>query len=228
MTSGGSGMPQGAGSNFGFLDVTLPMLEQARVRVRGLVKLLIKTKRKIVYTDFEDQLGEVDEIALPTGTGQIDITRFRAKIRDFLCRHEDHISLHKLRRNAPLTEADLAELERMLGESGELDEAALSRSVEEAEGLGLFIRSLVGLDRAAAMEAMSSFLNDKTLCANQIEFINMVIEHLTRHGTMTPAQLYEPPFTDIAPRGPDILFTSARLTDLIVILDDVKARASAS
>jgi len=43
-----------------------------------------------------------------------------------------------LRRNAPLTEADLAELQRMLGESGEFDEMALSRSVDEAEGLGLF------------------------------------------------------------------------------------------
>ncbi|MGH3431170.1 MAG: hypothetical protein ACRDQZ_26980 [Mycobacteriales bacterium] len=30
------------------------------------------------------------------------------------------------------------------------------------------------------------------------------------------------------PRGPDILFTAERLADLIVILDDVTARASAS
>ena len=37
----------------------------------------------------------------------------------------------------------------MLGESGELDEMALSRSVDEAEGLGLFVRSLVGLDPMA-------------------------------------------------------------------------------
>jgi hypothetical protein len=47
--------------------------------------------------------------------------------------------------------------------------------------LGLFVRSLVGLDRAAAVEAMSDFLNDKTLCANQIEFINVIIESLTQH-----------------------------------------------
>lgn len=209
-------------------NVTLPMLEQARIRVRSLVKLLDKTKRKIVYTDFEDQLGDVDEIALTPGAGQVDITRFRAKARAFLCRHEDHLALHKLRRNTPLTEADLAELERMLSESGEFDEETLSRSVAEADGLGLFIRSLVGLDHAAAVEAMSGFLDDKTLCANQIEFITMIVEHLTRQGTMTAAQLYEPPFTDIAPRGPDILFPPERLTDLIVVLDDVNARASAS
>lgn len=192
------------------------------------MKLLARTSRKIVYTDFKDQLGDVAEIEMPGSASPIDLTRFRAKARDFLRRHEDHIALHKLRRNAPLTEADLAELERMLGESGELDEATLTRSVDQADGLGLFVRSLVGLDREAAKGALSSFLSDKTLCANQIEFINMVIEHLTRHGEMTAAQLYEPPFTDVAPRGPDILFTSDRLNDLILILDDVKARASAS
>jgi type I restriction enzyme, R subunit len=209
-------------------DVTLPMLEQARVRVRDLVKLMVKTKRKIVYTDFEDQLGDIDEIAIIPSVGQVDIARFRAKARDFLCRHQDHIALYKLRRNAPLTEADLAELDRMLSESAELDTETLSRSIDEAEGLGLFVRSLIGLDRAAAVEAMSSFLNDKTLCANQIEFINMVVEHLTQQGAMSPAQLYESPFTDIAPSGPDLLFPAARLDALIVLLDDVTARASAS
>jgi type I restriction enzyme, R subunit len=75
---------------------------------------------------------------------------------------------------------------------------------------------------------MLGFLNNKTLCANQIEFINMIIKYLTQHEAMTAAQLYESPFTDIAPRGPDILFTSERLADLIVVLDDVTARASAS
>jgi len=76
---------------------------------------------------------------------------------------------------------------------------ATQRSVDQAEGLGLFVHSLVGLDRATAVEAMLDFLNNKTLCANQIEFINMIIEYLIQHGAMTAAQLYESPFTDIAP-----------------------------
>ncbi|NED81984.1 restriction endonuclease subunit R, partial [Streptomyces sp. SID11233] len=39
-------------------DVTLPLLETMRRRLRGLVRLIEKTKRGIVYTDFEDELGE--------------------------------------------------------------------------------------------------------------------------------------------------------------------------
>lgn len=54
----------------------------------------------------------------------------------------------------------------------------------------------------------------------------MVVEHLTQHGVMTAAQLYERPFTDIAPRGPDVIFPSERLHDLEIVLDQVRARAT--
>ena len=37
--------------------------------------------------------------------------------------------------------------------------------------LGLFIRSLVGLEREAAKEALAGFMDGRTLTANQIEFI---------------------------------------------------------
>ena len=38
-------------------DVTIPMLERVRKRLRALVKLIDKQKRKPIYTDFEDEMG---------------------------------------------------------------------------------------------------------------------------------------------------------------------------
>jgi len=38
---------------------------------------------------------------------------------------------------------------------------------------------LVGLDREAAKKAFAVFLNGSTLSASQIEFINLIIDHLT-------------------------------------------------
>lgn len=39
------------------------------------------------------------------------------------------------------------------------------------------------------------------LTANQIQFVNKVVDYLTQSGWMSAAQLYESPFTDSSPRG---------------------------
>lgn len=99
-------------------DVTMPMLESARKRLRALVKLIEKARRQPVYTDFEDELGHESTVALPGFGAGADFQRFRAKVRQFLRAHENHLAIHKLRWNMPLTPADLGELERMLVEAG--------------------------------------------------------------------------------------------------------------
>jgi type I restriction enzyme, R subunit len=140
----------------------------------------------------------------------------------------DHSAIQKLRRNKPLAATDLAELERMLAESGVGGAEEIQRAKTESHGLGLFIRTLVGLDREAAKEALAGFLVGKTLSANQIEFINLIVDHLTEHGVMEPARLYESPFTDLTPRGPEELFSSAQLDELLRALDAIRAAAIAA
>lgn len=68
----------------------------------------------------------------------------------------------------------------------------MRKAAQAAQGFGLFVRSLVGLDRSAAKEALADFTKGKTLSANQLEFINLIVDHLTEHGVMDPARLYEP------------------------------------
>ncbi len=208
-------------------DITTPMLETARRRLRALVKLIEKAKRKPVYTNFEDQLGDETAVELPGfGTGT-DFERFRAKVRQFLRVHENHVTIHKLRWNKALTATDLDELERMLIEAGVGTAEDLNRAKEESKGLGLFIRSLVGLDRDAAKHAFGQFLSGKASSANQIEFINLIIDYLTEHGVMDPGLLYESPFTDINPQGPEGVFTSTEVDDLVFLLNEIRERAAA-
>ncbi len=209
-------------------DVTAPMLENVRQRIRALVKLIDKAQRKPIYTNFEDEIGSERTIDLPGFTGGDGFERFREKARVFLREHQDHVAVHKLRMNEPLTAADLGELERMLAESGAGGAPEIRRAKDEAQNLGLFVRSLVGLDREAAKRAFASFLAGKNLSANQIEFVDLIINHLTEHGVMSAELLYESPFTDITPQGPDGLFAPAQVSEIITLLNEVRKRAAAA
>jgi len=63
--------------------ITAPMLETVRKRLRDLVKLIEKAKRKIVYTDFVDEIGAPTGIELPGISVGMDFERFKAKARRF-------------------------------------------------------------------------------------------------------------------------------------------------
>ena len=197
-------------------------------RLRDLVKFIEKQKRKLIYTDFEDQLGSETPVDLPGFTEGTDYTKFRAKVQAFLRAHQDHIAIHKLRMNKPLTATDLAELERILVESGIGGADDIRRAANESHGLGLFVRSLIGLDCGAAKEALAGFLNGKTLSSNQIEFVNLIVNRLTERGVIEPAMLYESPFTDLTPSGPEGLFDATEIDELIATLAAVKERAVAA
>ena len=101
------------------------------------------------------------------------------------------------------------------------------KTVKADGGLGVFIRTLVGLDREAAKQAFTDFLSDKALSADQIEFINIIIDHLTERGTMDPALLYESPFTDLNPLGVQGVFGKERAAKVVNILSDIRRRAAA-
>ncbi len=188
--------------------IDLQGLEELRLHLRGLVPFLDRKKRKIVYTDFQDQVIGVREeevVYMPKMTG----AQYEKKVRGYLHNHLDHLVIHRLRTNQPLTAADLKGLEATLVEIGEEDgemllSGLLARS--KSPSLAHFVRSLVGLDRSAAQSAFSEFLNDRSLTPPQIRFVEMVINQLTARGVMDASALYEAPFSNLHAGGPDALF----------------------
>src|SRR5699024_283646 len=206
-------------------DVTLQMLELARLRLRGLAQFARSASRNPVYTDFEDTLSPGEQVSITGTTPGTDPERFLAKATAYLRRHENHVALQRLRRNRPLTGADLEALQEMLIAAGG-GQDDLARAQEHPGGLGLFIRSLVGLDRQAALEAFADYLDSERFTAEQIHFVNLIVDELTRNGHMAPGRLFESPYTDTAPTGPIDLFPAPDVEVLTDILDRVRANAS--
>lgn len=148
------------------------------------------------------------------------------KAQDFLKRHLDHLTVQKLRRNEQLTTEDLSELERILVEEVGATDTDLDEA-RAAGGLGLLVRSLVGLERNAAKEALAGSIGGRNLNANQIEFVNVIIEHLTERGAMDPRRLYESRFTDFDAMGVNGVFQRADVQTLVATLGEIRERAAA-
>ena len=183
-------------------------LEELRMRLRGLVPFLDRKSRKIVYTDFQDEIISVRQDtadSLPKMTG----VQYEKKVQEYLENHLDHIVIRRLRTNQPLTPTDLQGLEQTLVEIGEDDGRTLLTGLlarSDAPTLAHFVRSMVGMDRAAAQEVFSEFLSNRSLTTPQIRFIEMVIDQLTARGVMEPSALYEAPFSGLHAGGPEALF----------------------
>ncbi|HPJ27041.1 MAG TPA: DEAD/DEAH box helicase family protein, partial [Synergistaceae bacterium] len=187
--------------------ISLEVLEDMRLRLRGLTVFLDKTSRSVVYTDFEDRILEIrqESPAMPRMTGE----QYAKKVEAYLANHRDDLVIHKLHTNEPLTSKDLENLEETLVRIGEAEGKALLSGLLARSGapsLVHFVRSLVGLDREAAQRAFSSFLSDYSLSTSQIRFVELIVDQLTARGIMESSALYEPPFSDLHAGGPEELF----------------------
>jgi len=208
-----------------WVDVTVALLEQMRVRLRDLVRLIDARERPLIYTDFEDTLGPVTDVTLVVGSPGVDRNRFRSKALVFLRAHLDDAVLFKVRHGKQLTALDLEALEAIMRDSGEFTTGELQLVMTEGAGLGLFVRTLLGLDRTAAQDALADFIAGQTFNANQLAFLDLLVTQLTMRGIVDPGLLFEDPFTGLAPTGPQALFTNAQVADLVVVLTRVRQTA---
>jgi len=209
-------------------DVTVPMLEVIRRRLRDLVQFIEKKERKPIYTNFEDEMGDESNVELSEFVGQDTFERFRDKARAFLRKHLDIDAVRKLHTNEPLSTGDLVDLERVLTDNKIGKSEYIDQAKQENESFGIFVRTLVGLNREVAKGLFNDFLVGTNYNSNQIEFINLIINQLVEHGIVEVSLLYESPFTDIAPRGPEAIFTADQIQRIIRLLDDIKSTAIAA
>lgn len=114
----------------------------------------------------------------------------------------------------------------MFLDEGVGDEKRLE-AIRSEGGLGLFLRSLLGLDRQAAKHAFGMAIDLRSLTANQIQFIDLIVNHLTERGVIDPALLYESPFTDVSDQGLSGVFPAGQSGKVIEVIHRLNASAAA-
>lgn len=101
-----------------------------------------------------------------------------------------------------MTGKDLEALETILfSETSPTTREQFTETYGGARPLGLLIRSILGLDKRAAKDAFAEFLDKAPLTADQMTFVNTIVDHLVKNGAMDPESLFDDPFTDFHHEG---------------------------
>ena len=203
---------------------TIPGIERVRIELRDIIKFLDQENTPIYFTMFEDEFsGVAKEHQLLYNFNDLDA--YKRKVEQYLKEQSNNITIHKLRNNIPITKGELETLDRMLFEQGTIGTKAEFTKVYGEQPLGRFIRSIVGLDVQAAKLAFAEILNNQTLNAQQIRFMDAVINFLNVKGIIEPAMLFETPFTDINTTGVAGLFDDQVASKIISLIETINHNA---
>lgn len=208
-------------------DITLPLIERMRRKLRGLIQFIERQPGNPVYTVLTEEIGEATVVSLKDFSTGINIAQYKKKVEAYIRENESHVAIAKLKYNRPLTPTDLSELEHFVYDSELVESRA---RFEECYGndrpLSLLIRSLVGLDRNAAKDAFGKFLDENRYSSQQIRFVEMIIDRLTKQGVMEAGQLYEPPFTMDHHEGLDGTFNDADADAIVATIFEINRAAA--
>lgn len=197
--------------------------ENIRKNLRDLMKYIPDKSRNKYMTNFTDEIlsTEWKEAELENN----DLENYKVRVEYYVRQHQDNYVISKLKKNQPLTEKDVDELEKILWR-----ELGTKEDYEAEFGrkpLGEFVREMVGLDMNAAKEAFSKYLEDVNLDSRQIYFVNQIIEYIVHNGMMKDLSvLLESPFTDRG--GISEIFTDMGVwLGIKKVIDTINANAAA-
>jgi len=57
--------------------------------------------------------------------------------------------------------------------------------------------------------------------------VNLIVDELTKNGAMEDGRLYQSPFVDMAPTGPEGIFALDKVQQLFKTIEDIRLRAVA-
>ncbi len=164
---------------------------------------------------------DVDLQRRKTRITEIDLAAYKANVLQALeSLFETNPTLVKIRRGEPVTTAELDQLVSLaLTQNPSVDLALLKEFYVVAEPLEKIIRSVVGMEPAAVLEKFKDFVHaNPKLTAHQLQFLQLLQNHIGRNGTIEIDRLYEEPFTRIHAEGIDGVFKDEALADQLINL----------
>jgi type I restriction enzyme R subunit len=199
-------------------------IDEVRSELRDLMYCLDREEQQIFYTNYTDVIdGEMVEYDIVNSSTQME--GYKRRVEKFIRANASHIAIYRLKNNIPITENDILELEKIMFDGGSLGTKDDFEKEYGTQPLGVFIRSIIGLERKSVNEAFNNFIQSGNLNADQIRFIDSIIDYFTENGIIDPDKLFQPPFTDINDQGLLGVFDEVKADELINIIREINDRA---
>jgi type I restriction enzyme R subunit len=199
-------------------DLSFSKLEESRLNLRSIIHLRKKEdyvpRPEVIIDVAEAQDGVVVE-ERKAKIVSVDYEIFRREVEQTLAPlFESDVTLQKIRRGEPVTEAELAQLNALVHvQNPNVELSTLMEFFPEStETLDKILRTIVGMEKPAIEKAFTEFVQQVHAHVNskQQRFITLLKNHLVRYGTIQIEQLYEAPFTQVHDGGLDGVFNEAQ------------------
>ena len=195
--------------------------EETRKSLRDIMKFIPHKKPKIHYTDFEDEVIFREE-GRKVDMSSSDFDDYRAKVNEYVEAHKSQPAINKLLHNEPISVDDYKELERIFTE--ELGTAEDYQLNYQDTPFGLLIRKIAKMDRDAAYAAFSTFIAEERPNAEQIHFIEQVVDYVVENGYINNVlDLMKTPFD--RPYKFSVIFTREEQIKFVQVINSIKSNA---
>ena len=206
--------------------ITITQLEKIRTELRSLIQFLKdEDKETPVYTDFTDELHldmvkEVDVMGTYTS-----LKSYKDRVEAFIRENRTHLVIDKLYKNLPITTKELESLEQFLLKEALESKDRFIREYGE-QPLGKFVRNIIGLDIEVTNQLFADFISQGNLNANQITFIQKIINYLNQNGIIEKQLLTQSPFNEQHDQGVFGIFPEEdKFETIIKVINQVNLNA---
>lgn len=200
--------------------------ETVREVLRELIRLIDSEERSIYYTDFKDEILSIKDGEAFYNVN--DLGNYKKRVEHYLSVYADNLPIYKLKNNEELTTSDIKYFEEILWK-----EIGSKTEYEQTFGdqpLLTLVASIIGMDRQAAEKEFSKFLNDESLNADQIDFVNGIVDYIVKNGSLEKQVLQEFPFNknggvvnlfkDNVSLAKDIVSTIDKVNERLSVVED--------
>lgn len=164
-------------------NVNLTKMEKVRNELRELIKFLGREVWTIIESNFQDSTIVKEGGSSPRPR----FKNYKQRVIDYLCENSWKGAIYKVKNLIQLNNDDIKELEHILCD--ELGTKEDYDGISNEMSFGVFVRSIVGIDKEKIMSLMSEYQNQYNFNSRQQEFIHQIVDFVLENGDIVPDDL---------------------------------------